>query len=463
VKAVLVLLLLMLGGLSCGCFAHAECLTVSCHPGLAEQAYPHTPVEEDCLACHVAVTAAHPVAGEKNFRLVAEGAQLCYQCHDPFPGRSIHAPVKEGECLACHQVHGGENPYLLGVGNNLAPLCFGCHDDAAFRLDYRHGPAAAGACTSCHDPHAAESIKLQKKPVRDACLECHADFARQMSQAPIVHEPVREAPCTDCHDPHAGVARYVLKQKMPDLCFTCHEDNGERLAAVKVPHAPLNDARSCGSCHSTHFSQASGLLPDVERNVCLGCHGSNTLGNPPLADIRVQLQEKPVTLRVRGRRVAQEQKDKQYLHGPLQEGKCSGCHDPHGSDNFRILTGPYPADFYAPYKDGIYDFCLQCHERYLLRFKETTLYTEFRNGTSNLHVMHVGDKRKGRTCRICHEAHASNGSKLINLDGSRFGDWKVPINLKLTPAGGSCAPGCHQPLAYDRETPVIYRLPAAEE
>jgi predicted CXXCH cytochrome family protein len=93
----------------------------------------------------------------------------------------------------------------------------------------------------------------------------------------------------------------------------------------------------------------------------------------------------------------------------------------------------------------------------MLRYKETTIYTEFRNGNRNLHFVHVADTRKGRTCRTCHESHASTGKKLISEEGMPFGDWKVQIRFSQTATGGSCAPGCHRPFNYDREEPVDYR------
>jgi predicted CXXCH cytochrome family protein len=446
-----------------GASVNAACITGGCHQKLSLPAYPHAPVADDCLSCHVAVTEAHPLAGQKTFKLVAEGAQLCFQCHDPFPqGKIVHAPVKDGECLSCHQVHGAANPKLLEVGADLTPLCFGCHDAEPFRREFSHGPAAAGACTSCHNPHVSNERALLKKPARAACLECHADFASQLQTAQVVHEPVKKSPCTDCHDPHAEANRYVLKQKMPDLCSSCHSKISDKMAKVKVRHAPMDDAGSCGNCHSSHFSQDRGLLPANEKTVCLNCHGTDNLGKPPLKNIRTQLLEKAAPRAGRVKKQDQEQKEKQYLHGPLQEGRCAGCHDPHGSDNFRILTGPYPADFYTPFQEGAYDFCLQCHDKYLLRFKDTSLYTSFRNGNRNLHFVHVNDKRKGRTCRICHEPHASNGQKLISEQGMPFGDWKIPIRFQATATGGSCAPGCHRPFKYDRDVPIDYRQESSQ-
>jgi predicted CXXCH cytochrome family protein len=121
-----------------------------------------------------------------------------------------------------------------------------------------------------------------------------------------------------------------------------------------------------------------------------------------------------------------------------------------------MLRGSYPAGIYAPYKEGIYGACLNCHEKNLLRFADTTLYTGFRNGSRNLHYVHVANNRKGRTCRICHAPHASNGVKLIDKDGSKFGEWDIPINFQISATGGSCAPGCHRAFQYDREKPVTY-------
>ena len=37
-----------------------------------------------------------------------------------------------------------------------------------------------------------------------------------------------------------------------------------------------------------------------------------------------------------------------------------------------------------------------------------------------------------------------------------FGDWKIPTRFAITPTGGSCAPGCHRRVLYDREKPVSY-------
>ncbi len=421
-----------------------SCVTATCHPAIGGLKNLHQPVKDgDCLACHHQTVKEHPIKGGKSFALAAKGAELCNQCHDAMGKKKVaHAPVKEGDCLACHNPHGSANRYLLSVSDDQTELCLGCHDGAPFKQKYVHGPVGAGDCTACHLPHESGEKGLLKKASRELCLTCHDDFAKAMQTATRVHPPVLTKPCTACHDPHSSANPFVLKAKMPDLCIGCHVTIGKKLASVKIVHKPLMEGKGCGNCHATHFAKAKGLLAGDEKSLCLGCHNADTVGAPPL------------------RNIAKEVAAGKSLHGPIQKNRCSGCHDPHGSDFPSLLTGNYPSSLYAPYTEGTYDLCLKCHDNNLLHFPDTTMYTKFRNGNRNLHYVHVTDKRKGRSCRICHEPHGTDGKKLIGREGAKFGEWHIPTRFQPTPTGGSCAPGCHRPFAYDRNKPVSYAPPA---
>jgi predicted CXXCH cytochrome family protein len=417
------------------------CVTAACHGAIGSLKYPHEPVKEgDCSSCHRRRAKEHPVKGEKGFEPTLKGAALCSQCHDAMGKKKVvHSPVKDGDCIACHKPHGAANRYLLDVGADRTELCLGCHESAPFKMKFMHGPTAVGECINCHDPHESSEKALLIAPVRNLCLQCHSEFTKALKESPVVHPPVKDGPCTSCHNPHGSAVASLLKKKMPDLCIECHDDIGNKLSSIKVPHKPLLNERSCANCHGAHYSQAKGLLPTDEKSLCLGCHDTDNLGKPPLRNIK-----KDIT-------------GKKYLHGPIQNGGCKQCHDPHGSNYFRILKGNYPEELYAPYKEGIYGLCLNCHDKDLLRSPNTTVNTKFRNGDQNLHYRHVADKRKGRSCRLCHEAHASDGEKLISTQGAKFGDWRIPVNFKITPTGGSCMPGCHKAYKYDRKQPVNYR------
>ena len=136
-------------------------------------------------------------------------------------------------------------------------------------------------------------------------------------------------------------------------------------------------------------------------------------------------------------------------HGPIKEGDCSGCHNPHGSSNMRLLKFYYPEEFYKAFKVDNYQLCFQCHEEQNVLDPNST-HTNFRDGTRNLHYLHV-NREKGRTCRACHQVHASTHSFHIR-DSVPFGSsgWELPINFTATKTGGSCTPGCHKHKEYRR-------------
>lgn len=421
-----------------------SCVTATCHPASAGLTELHAPMKDrDCFSCHSNRLSEHPAKAGKTFEVTVEARAVCKTCHGDIGKRKkrVHAPVKEGDCFACHNPHLVGSRFLLKSGEDLNALCRKCHDTAVFKVKFMHGPAAAGSCTECHDPHESKNKKLLKGSVRGLCLKCHADFASAMKGAAVVHPPVKKGPCTACHNPHGSPVVMFLKQNTPDLCASCHKPIEKKVEA-KVPHKPIMQDGGCGNCHVSHFSKFKAILAKDEKNTCLGCHGTDTLGKPALHNIKKELE------------------GKQFVHGPIGKGQCKVCHDPHGSEYFRMLVGAYPDTVYKPYKDGEYDICLKCHDKDLLGSTDPAGHTKFRNGSRNLHNVHVSNRRKGRSCRVCHEPHASNGEKLINVGGASFGDWKIPINFKSTATGGSCAPGCHRDFSYDRDKPRSYEQEA---
>lgn len=433
----------LLVGTSAASAALAQtCRTTDCHADYVGLANAHSPVADgECDSCHRQVREQHPAAEGTSFELIETGAKLCYQCHDSYGRRlNLHQPVKSGECTACHDPHGrNSGRTLLNADHDLTPVCIECHDEEAFKGEFVHGPAASGACTECHDPHGANQRALLKQALKDNCVRCHAEMAAGLEGAAYVHSAVKESECTSCHNPHSAPASGLLQKNLEELCLECHKQVSSDAKKAKTRHAALYQDEKCSACHSTHFSEFPALLIAAEQDVCLSCHGKNDFS-----------KSKPL------RNIGAEIKDKPNLHGPLREGKCSGCHNPHGSDYFRLLKGEYPETFYQPYTKDSYRFCLECHDKNMLRFPDTSIYTDFRNGKQNLHFVHVSNKYKGRTCRACHEPHASDAEKLISEEGARFGDWRVPTRFTKTDTGGSCSPGCHRTYEYDRELPVEY-------
>jgi hypothetical protein len=121
------------------------------------------------------------------------------------------------------------------------------------------------------------------------------------------------------------------------------------------------------------------------------------------------------------------------------------------------LDKEYPSLFYAPFDKKNYDLCFNCHPDTLVLDEKTKTLTDFRNGDSNLHYLHVNKDRRGRTCRACHQTHGSNQPKHIR-ESVPYGAWELPIGFDKTETGGTCTPGCHVRKDYDRVKAVDYTV-----
>ncbi len=74
-----------------------------------------------------------------------------------------------------------------------------------------------------------------------------------------------------------------------------------------------------------------------------------------------------------------------YIHGPVEVGYCSSCHDPHGSRNNKMLILPGN------------DMCYYCHN------------------TSNIISPELHKLDSNSKCISCHNPHGSNNKYLLKL------------------------------------------------
>ncbi len=413
-----------------------SCVTQKCHSGLGKDKFVHGPVAVgDCTSCH------KPVAKHK-FEPITDVSKLCFQCHEGLINQQfVHAPVKNGQCTKCHNPHQSPNKFQLRAEGS--DLCFLCHKkDTIEGGKFVHGPVAAN-CGTCHNTHQSQFPKLLFAKGNDVCFSCHSDKADAMKSSKFVHAPVQDS-CINCHSPHSGSYEYNFKvDGKQELCFGCHTNKKQEIADATVPHKALNMAQKCLTCHDPHFSNNPKQLVKQPAELCLGCHDREYSGpNGSIANIKAVLEENS------------------DHHGPIRQGDCSGCHNAHGSKYFRILRENYPPLFYASYNPDNYKLCFMCHERSIAANDTTTTLTNFRNGSQNLHYVHVHKFVKGRTCRACHDAHATNNPRHIR-DKVPFASWQLPIGFKKTETGGSCQPGCHQKFSYDRVRPVLNKPASA--
>lgn len=322
-------------------------------------------------------------------------------------------------------------PQGFTIQDNQTCLDAGCHGDLASKAILHKPAAKATTCKFCHkatEPSRHEFSLAAKKT--ELCSRCHKVVTDQATQ----HMPAKRGMCTTCHDPHQSDNRKLLKKRPAGaLCKTCHRKIGEE---GKTKHAPVENEQ-CTACHDPHASEQKALLKAELSEVCLNCHKRALVSSDGdrLPATSTALENESLV-----------------AHKPVKTGRCNFCHQPHSSDNHRLLKKPYPAGFYSSFAKENY-FCFGCHKATAFEEPRTLTATEFRNGNLNLHYRHV-NREKGRTCRACHDHHAGTYPKLIR-EAVPFGERFIKITeFTLSETGGTCAPSCHMPVAYDRLDPV---------
>ncbi|MFZ5947203.1 MAG: cytochrome c3 family protein [Stygiobacter sp.] len=379
-----------------------------------------------CLQCHELL----PNEDHK-FKKIGPSVNLCNNCHDPIKSDKVnHVPFAKGDCVTCHNPHGSEQRFML-MQKSIPQLCFSCHKEDMSKKKTLHPPVEEGDCLVCHQAHSSSNPKLLVKPGNSLCFMCHTDIESGLTEAENIHTPASQ--CTSCHNPHGSDSERMLSSDVPNLCFTCHDGIKQTIMQAVDKHKAVEEGEKCINCHSPHFTKFSKLLLNEPMSLCLSCHNKiMKIQNGTLTNMK-ELFEK-----------------NNNWHGPIRERDCSGCHNPHGSKtDFRLLKWIYPKEFYSSFSVEQYELCFKCHQPTLVLDPKTTTLTRFRNREQNLHFLHVNKKVKGRTCRTCHETHASQRNRHIR-ESVPFGKWDLPIHFEKTSDGGKCSPGCHASKEYKR-------------
>ncbi|MAE67308.1 MAG: hypothetical protein CMJ18_23855 [Phycisphaeraceae bacterium] len=410
-----------------------HCATAGCHGAVREATVIHGPVASDaCDVCHKLMDPAR-----HTFELRRDKARLCTYCHEFDVGdRPVrHAPVMSGQCLGCHDPHGGRD-HTLTREASMSRLCGRCHESVMSNRRSAHTPVREGRCVDCHAPHASSYPALLDVTGPALCLACHTGFDRALGATRVVHGAVKEG-CATCHDAHGTDLAMVLREPVPDLCLGCHDKQKDEWRAARYPHAALDSESSCLTCHAPHGGGRAGLLADAPVVTCMKCH-----------DEKIEL---PGRRTVRAMSLLNE--PSAILHGPIREGRCEGCHRPHGGDRPMMLTEAYSSKLFLDFRAEKYQLCFECHDRRLARDEHTEGVTDFRNGDLNLHYVHVARRRWDRGCPVCHDPHGSLQPRTVR-SSFPFGQWRVGIRFDRTESGGRCSTGCHRTAVYDRLRPA---------
>lgn len=163
----------------------------------------------------------------------------------------------------------------------------------------------------------------------------------------------------------AADAKQEVGQRVSCVTRDCHVS----LSQKRYLHGPVAK-ESCNSCHlaKTKIAKeaptagrcvAAWKLSRPEAELCQSCH--------------------PLVLR-------------NYVHAPVAEGLCTGCHDPHGSDHAHLLAS-----------DPARKLCFSCHEQKEYTGKE-----------------HDHEPASSGACILCHDSHSSWNPRLLVKTGSRL-------------------------------------------
>jgi len=216
---------------------------ITCHKNLTEKfKWKHsTTINQQCFSCHLQSLNFKP--WRIGFR---EGRidDTCLACHTgkkEWQSREHRHGALIGGCTLCHNPHGSQHQYQLWAEGSLM-LCVACHDDQLRLLDkekpvpFVHGIITGNGCVACHDPHATENPFVLHKPINRLCNGCHQVLpADSKSGHPVANHPVagpserrrpgRELTCVGCHDPHGSAYKNLLIQTKLGglLCRGCHK------------------------------------------------------------------------------------------------------------------------------------------------------------------------------------------------------------------------------------------------
>lgn len=260
----------------------------------------------------------------------------------------------------------------------------------------------------------------------DQCADCHDDRIKEMRAKKSVHPALEDDACGDCHEFHGDNEKLILVEEGNALCLQCHDDPAEG----RVVHEAVSDG-SCTDCHDPHSSGQDALLIEETAKLCSQCH-----------DVPDEMSN--------------------MTHSALSDGECTDCHDPHSAEFSRLLIDKYETTrFPGGFTEEMYTLCFQCHESSLVTGGAEE--TNFRNGSKNLHNVHVmgalkpnkyGIVKRGRarSCSICHNAHGSTQPYSLIRKYEHKGITFLTMTYTSSEDGGNCTVGCHKPQGYTRSS-----------
>jgi predicted CXXCH cytochrome family protein len=141
-----------------------------------------------------------------------------------------------------------------------------------------HAPLKKGECTACHSPHGSKITGQLYRPLKGLCLSCHENLIKiEGSTQPFIHKPIEEGKCDHCHQAHYSQIRHLLLNSGAEICADCHALDDKALRGKHLNRA-LNNV-DCINCHTPHSADSKTLFRSVlhkpfSEGRCKDCHES---------------------------------------------------------------------------------------------------------------------------------------------------------------------------------------------
>jgi len=203
------------------------------------------------------------------------------------------------------------------------------------------------------------------------------------------HKDEKEQKCKSCHNMTSNVPTdgEAFEDITKTTCYNCHNS----MINTSNTHAPTANWL-CLDCHNGKVGEyniadagaSKYLAPDPISKTCGTCHDS-----------------------------VQEWQSRKYGHGPVNDGRCERCHNPHGSDNEFFL------------RKNIWDLCTTCHAEKASGKHVVSSFVFSRNKGGHPTRDRKDPARPGREfgCSSCHNPHGSKGVYLLRMKGT------MPFNV----------------------------------
>lgn len=337
------------------------------------------------------------------------------KCHAELgSGESVHGPVEAKGCIVCH----------LLAKSQILPL----EKKSKTTLETKSIDKTKADSKKTIPADHPKTIRIEPENVNKTCFVCHDDFESELNSAKSVHKVIADESCSACHSPHnSEYGKLLTEESETKLCSGCHKKEG-RFTHYKSSTPKL----LCSDCHLPHFSKTEKLLKKKQDLLCFSCHEKQSK--------RADGSTSP--------NMTEAMKTAKSIHKPITEGKCTGCHSSHGSTEKKLLIAGYSGSNKASEKPSV-ALCFKCHKTELVESGTTETATQFRNGTKNMHYLHLHAAKHAVSCNECHEVHSSNQDFLIR-EWFEKRETLLPMRFEKTANGGNCTTACHKVKAYDR-------------